>query len=194
MPRATNTKCLRWVAGLLLFAILALPARATLIESWENTGLAGAGNCQGPWTRMKEAPKDLRIDFSREHATYGDYCLAIYTPGGIVQALSNTVNFTDAVKNRSLRQVLGSSIILSFDVYVEKSMGDTRINLNFLGSNMRQTQVIGDTLHPGKNVARFTIDQTLSAALRSDDDWFQFFFTIESSGPGTVYLDYLRIE
>jgi hypothetical protein len=195
MLEKTSYRCVRWLACILLLASTS-PLHALLIESWENTGLEGVGDCQGPWTRMKEAPRGVTISFSTEHATDGNYSLAIYTPGGWVQALSNTVNFTDALPDMSLRQAMASRSMISFDVYADKSLGEASITLLLLGVDMPYTTLNADqTLRcGGSHVARFRIPQNTSEALRRNDEWFQIFFIIKSTGAGTVYLDNLRIE
>jgi len=174
---------------------LAVPLEALLLESWEGTGVLGIGDSQGPWTRMKEAPKDLTVAFSPLHASDGDFSLAIRTPGGWVQALSNTVNFTDAVPHLSLRQAIASRGMLSVDVFTDESLGEARVTLLMLGSKMLYTSLQGETFRCGDaHVLRFMIDNKVAANLKNDDDWFQFIFVLQSSGAGTIYLDNLRIE
>ena len=61
---------------------LAATASATLIESWENSGLSDENGAGGTWDLMDASSTDVTVAYSELHATEGKYSLKITTSGG----------------------------------------------------------------------------------------------------------------
>lgn len=179
--------------------LLLLPTgtvRAVLLESWENIGLAGYNNQEGPWTRAAQAPANLELSFSELHATQGKYSLAIKTWGGWTQTVLNGDNYTYTLGDEiSLRDAFEDKLMLAIDVYCDRSVEWAQMHIALQGEGLEWTQLAGYDLRPGRSrTIRYLIPDAAAEKIKASDGWFNVIFIINSNKPGCIYLDRFRAE
>jgi len=179
-----------------IFALcLCSQAGAMLLDSWENDGVAGIGEASGPWMKDVKAPESMTLAFSDKHVTEGNYSLAITTKGGWAHAISNSTDHTISLGDYGLRRALTNKLMISIDVFADASLEWATMDVVMSGSGINWIQLETKPMIPGdKTTLRYVTDPAIAEQLEQENTQFKLTLTINSKGPGTIYLDNFRAD
>ncbi|MFA5257364.1 MAG: hypothetical protein WC360_04380 [Opitutales bacterium] len=178
-----------------LFLCLGAPACAMLLESWENDGFAGIGSATGPWMKDSKAPAGMTFAFSNKHVTEGEYSLAITTPGGWTQAISDSEDRTICLGDYGLRRAMTNKLMISIDVFADASIEWATMDVVMSGSGIKWIQLETKPMIPGDKITlRYVTDPVIAEQLDQENTQFKLTLIINSKGPGTIFLDNFRAD
>jgi hypothetical protein len=168
---------------------------STLLESWENTGVEGVNEqLGGPWVISEKLLSGIKLSYSTRHATNGDYSLAVHTPGGWSQIIMCGENSTSPLRKSQWHEILAGKLTVNLDVYFDDNLEWSKVEIAVQGNSLPWTQLSTNSLSPGATSVKYLIPPKVSAAFENCDEWFQLIIMVNTSGPGTVYIDNLSVE